>query len=371
MNEVVALTYPELGCYTLPGHVSDPERIFTEPVEAEQAGLGSVWISERFGTKDASVLSGVAAARTERIGIVAGLAGQLGVHHPIRMASYASTMAEIAPGRFALGLGRGMDVLADATGTPRVTFAYLEAYISVLRRLWRGERVSEDSPVGRLRGIMLDTALAEPPPIMAAAMGDATLRWAGANCEGVLLNSLWSARAVERSVRLVREGAEQAGRDPSSVKVWTILVMACEVPEETMLLTVIRRMNTYMYFPWMVEGIVRANGWDPKVAQRVIERLKQIDAATVAAGPTGDEHTARDLAALREMRDAYPEEWVADGNAVGDRDTCARATLARFEAGADGVLLHGSAPRDLAPLLERWPTYRPQGLDEHSANPGL
>jgi 5,10-methylenetetrahydromethanopterin reductase len=363
VTEVVQPTYPELGCYTLPGHVSDPERIFREPVEAEQTGLGSVWISERFGTKDVSVLSGVAAARTTRIGLVAGLAGQLGVHHPLRMASYASTMAQIAPGRFALGLGRGMDLLADATGTPRVTFAYLDAYISVLRRLWRGERVNEDSPAGRLHGVRLDTTLDTPPPIIVGAMGDETLRWAGAHCDGVLLNSLWSAPAVERSVRLVREGAERAGRDPASVKVWTILVTACEVPEETVLLTVIRRMNTYMYFPWMVNGIVRANGWDPAAAEHVVQRLKQIDAEAVPSGPTGDEHTARDLAALREMRAAYPEEWIADGNAVGDRDTCCRATLARFEAGADGVLFHGSAPMDLAPLLARWPSYRPKGLD--------
>jgi hypothetical protein len=43
---------------------------------------------------------------------------------------------------------------------------------------------------------------------------------------------------------------------------------------------------------------------------------------------------------------------------------------ARFDAGADGVLLHGSAPQDLAPLLEAWPGYRPNGLEGRSANPG-
>jgi 5,10-methylenetetrahydromethanopterin reductase len=70
------------------------------------------------------------------------------------------------------------------------------------------------------------------------------------------------------------------------------------------------------------------------------------------------------------MRDAYPEEWISDGNAVGDRDTSARATLARFDAGADGVLFHGSSPHDLAPLLERWGDVRPRGLSGRPFNPG-
>ena len=44
-----------------------------------------------------------------------------------------------------------------------------------------------------------------------------------------LFNSLWSPRAVERSAQLVRRGAEEAGRDPDEVTIWTILVTACEV----------------------------------------------------------------------------------------------------------------------------------------------
>jgi 5,10-methylenetetrahydromethanopterin reductase len=71
------------------------------------------------------------------------------------------------------------------------------------------------------------------------------------------------------------------------------------------------------------------------------------------------------------MYATYPEEWIHQGNAVGDRDHCARAALARFEAGADGVLFHGSAPQDLLPLLECWPEHRPSGLETRSPNPGL
>jgi probable F420-dependent oxidoreductase len=365
-------TYPELGFYTLPGHVDDPRRILEEPVTGEALGLGSVWISERFGTKDAPVLSGVVLGRTERIGIATGLIGQLGLRNPLVTASYASTMMDVSGGRFALGIGRGVDAVADATGTPRVTFDYLENYIGVLRALWAGERVDHDSPVAHLRGSTLGMALDPLPPIIMAAMGDATCRWAGRHCDGVVLNSLWSSEAVAHSTRMVRQGAEEAGRDPASVRVWAILVTACEVSEETMLRTIVRRMNTYMYFPFFVEALCRVNGWEPAKAAEVTAKLKEIDAGTqVAGGTLGDEHTSRDLDALREMYAAYPEEWIHQGNAVGDREHCARQTLARFEAGADGVLLHGSAPQDLAPLLEAWPRHRPGGLVSRPNNPGL
>jgi len=363
--------FPELGFYTLPGHVDDPARILQEPVTGERLGLGSVWISERFGTKDVGVLSGIALARTEQLGVAAGLLGQLGLRHPLVTASYASTMMEVSGGRFALGIGRGVDPIADATGTPRVTFDYLDDYIAVLRRLWRGEAVTHSSPIGTLTKATLGLTLDPLPPIIMAAMGDRTCRWAGAHCDGVVFNSLWSAEAVDHCTAIVRAGAEEAGRDPASVRVWTILVTACEVPEETMLRTIVRRMNTYMYFPWFIDALCHVNSWDPAHAATVAKRLREIDAGTQAGGTMGDEHTSRDLDALREMYATYPEEWIHQGNAVGDREHCARQVRARLDAGADGVLLHGSAPADLAPLLDAWPAHRPDGLDGRSPNPGL
>ncbi len=205
-----------------------------------------------------------------------------------------------------------------------------------------------------------------------AAMGEKTTYWAGRHCDGVLFNSLWSTEAVRRSTELVRNGAADAGRDPSEVKVWTILITACEVPEETMLRNVIRRMNTYLYFPAHFDLICRANGWEERRAAEIREAVMAIDAQSKDdSGPLGDEATSRELDDLRRMADLYPEEWIDEGNAVGTADECARKTAERFEAGADGVLFHGTAPEDLAPLLDVWPAHRPGEFAGRSANPGL
>ena len=62
-------TLPELGCYGLAGHTAAPRELLGEVRRAEELGLGSVFLSERFNVKDAAALAGAAAAVSERIGI--------------------------------------------------------------------------------------------------------------------------------------------------------------------------------------------------------------------------------------------------------------------------------------------------------------
>lgn len=363
--------FPELGYYALPGHALSPKSIFEEVRSGDELGFGSVWISERFNTKDIGVMSGIAAATTPNMGIASGLMANLPLRNPLIIAGLASTMASVTDNRFALGIGRGVDPIADITGTPRLTLQLLEDYIGMLRRLWRGGRVSYEGPAGKFSGIALGMELERTPPIIMAAMGDKTCEWAGRHCDGVVFNSLWNEQAVRHSSELVRRGAEQAGRDPGDVRIWTIQITACETPEEDVLNYVVRRMNTYLLFPPMFRTICEHNGWDPAVADRLRARLAEIDGVQDKGG-IGDEHTSRDLDALRRMRDLYPPEWIAEGNAVGSREVCAKATLARFEAGADGVLMHGSPPAQLAPLLEAWRRCRPAARFERlELNPGF
>ncbi|MEZ5482657.1 MAG: hypothetical protein R3E73_10925 [Porticoccaceae bacterium] len=52
--------YPELGYWTLGGHIPDPTPLIDQAKEGERIGLSTVWISERPGTKDIGVLSGAA-----------------------------------------------------------------------------------------------------------------------------------------------------------------------------------------------------------------------------------------------------------------------------------------------------------------------
>lgn len=363
--------FPELGYYALPGHVSHPGEIVQDVKMGEALGLGSVWISERLNTKNVEVLSGLAAAHTSQMGIASGLIANLPLRHPLVVASYASTMALLTGNRFALGMGRGQDLLSDAAGVPRLNFQIFEDSIRILRALWRGESVTYSGPVGNLRGVSLGMKLEVPPPILMAVMGDKTSYWAGQHCDGVIYNSLWSPRAIEASTKLVRQGARDAGRDPNRVRVWAITITACELSEEDMLPLVVRRMNTYLAFPGMYKVICEANGWDPAVLDEVRRVQAEIDGRS-AAGLLGDEHMSRKLDDIRRTYEIYPRRWIEEGCAVGSAAYCAERLRERFDAGADGVLLHGSTPRHLAPLIREWPRLRPSGRFEgRHPNPGL
>lgn len=362
--------FPEFGFYSLPGHALSPKDIFEEVRTGDELGFGSTWIAERPNTKDIGVMGGIAAAESPNMGVATGLIANLPLRHPLAIAGFASTMASVTDGRFALGIGRGIDKLADMTGTSRLTFKMLEDYISILRQLWRGEGVNYDGPAGRLDGIPLGIELETLPPIIMGAMGYKGCYWAGQHCDGVLLTSLMTKNAVAELSKAVRKGAEDAGRDPQSVRVWAIQVTACDVSEEDVLNYVVRRMNTYVLFPSMMKVMCKVNGWNFAVAEKIRKKLAEIDGSK-NSGAMSDEHTSRDLDVLRRMRGLYPDEWLNEGNAVGSAEDCAKHTQEMFDAGADGVLFHGSPPQKLASLLKVWPEYRPvekvQGLP---LNPG-
>mgnify|MGYP001050907665 CR=1 FL=1 len=362
--------YPELGFYALPGHVSQPAELAGQVRQGEALGLGSVWIAERLNSKNVPVLAGIAAGVSSRLGIASGLLANLPLRHPLVTASFGATMALVTGGRFALGIGRGVDHLADSTGTPRLNMRLMKDFVDILRALWRGESVDYEGPLGTLKGLTLGVQPDAPPPVIMAAMGDKTCKWAGSFCDGVVLNALWSPEAVARSVELIRQGAREAGRDPASVRIWAILVTACEVDEDYMLDVIVRRLNTYVLVPPVFAAMCVGNGWDQNVAAGMRDLLVEADAGK-KRGLMGGDHTSCDRDHLRRCLDAYPQRWLDEGAAVGSAARCASKILERFDAGVDGVLLHGSTPEYLASLVTEWGKVRPaRRFAARSANPG-
>ncbi|MDT5112713.1 MAG: hypothetical protein QOE20_4603, partial [Mycobacterium sp.] len=97
---------PELGFYGLGGAPESPRALIDEVRDAEDLGLGALFISERFDLKEAVTLSGAAAAVSSRLRIITAATNH-NSRHPIVTASYATTMHRMTGGRFTLGLGRG------------------------------------------------------------------------------------------------------------------------------------------------------------------------------------------------------------------------------------------------------------------------
>ena len=211
----------ELAFYGLPGAPRSPADLLLECRDGEALGFGSVFLSERFNIKEAVTLSGAAAAVTSSLGITTGVTNH-NTRHPVVTASYATTMHRLTGGRFALGLGRGMDRMFDAFGLPRITTAQMEDFAGLMRRLWRGEVVlGHDGPAGKWPVLALDPEFREDIPLLMGAFGPQSLRLAGRAFDAVLLHTFFTDETLQRCVATVRASAEQAGRDPDAVRVWS------------------------------------------------------------------------------------------------------------------------------------------------------
>jgi probable F420-dependent oxidoreductase len=352
--------FPELGIYLLPGHTDSPADLLREAREAEALGLGSAWISERFDVKELGALAGAAAAVTSEIWIGSGVTN-VDTRHPLLLASLATTLSRLSGGRFALGVGRGIGVRSAMLGLAPVRNAQLAAFADLMRRLWRGERVvGHDSPLGKFPYLHQAAWLREEIPLLMTAFGERSLAFAGRVFDGVILHTFLSDEAVARAVALVRRGAEQAGRDPASVKVWSVLAVACDASEERELKLLTARMATYLQAPGYGELLLALNRWDPAqlAAFRASPAVRQIPGA-IDALATPEQ--------LRAIRERIPPEWLPA--AAGSPDACARRVADQFAAGADGVILHASLPHEVAPVLDVWEKLRGTRFEGRSARP--
>lgn len=358
----VTTPLPELGCYTLAGAPRDTRALIDEVRRAEAMGLGSVFISERFNVKEAATLSGAVAAVTDRVGI-ATAATNHHTRHPVLLGAYATTMHRFSGGRFTLGLGRGIDRLMGALGLPPVTTAQLADMVDLLRRLFAGEViVGHDGPVGKYPVLVLDTTFDEHIPLGITAFGPRTLELAGTLFDTVILHTFFTDATLMRCVNTVKQAAERAGRDPAGVRVWSCYAtIGDHLPEEVRLLKTVGRLATYLQA--YGDLMVRTNGWDPAV----LERFRADAFVSSFRGALDQVATTEQLEYVARL---IPEEWLEPA-ASGSPDRCARAVLRQFDLGADGVILHGASPDELAPVVEAYRTLRPEGRFDHLAcNPG-
>ena len=351
----------ELSFYTLAGQPKSPAELLDEVREGEAMGFGSTFISERFNIKEAATLSGAAAAVSREIGIATAATNQ-NTRHPIVTAAYAMTMHRLSGGRFSLGLGRGIPRMFDALGLQHLTTAAIEDFVALMRRLWRGEVVvGHDGPAGRWPVLSLGAEVGDAIPMTFTAFGPNSLALGGRAFDAVVLHTFFTDETLDRCVRTVKRAAEAAGRDPASVRVWSCFATVGDhLPEPVRLKKTVGRMATYLqaYGDLMVE----TNRWDPAV-------LARFRADPFVAGFRGAIDSLATTEQLEHVATLIPTEWLEPA-ATGSPARCVEKIRGQFDLGADGVILHGASPRDLAPIVEEYRRTRPSGrFDRLAANP--
>jgi probable F420-dependent oxidoreductase len=335
----------ELGCYLLAGQPESARDIVAEVRAAEELGLGAAFISERYNRKEAAALCGAAGASSERIRIVTAATNH-NTRHPMVTAGFALTMQSLTGGRFTLGLGRGIQAMQDAYGIDRITTAQLEDFATLMRRLFRGEVIfGHDGPAGSYPVLHLDSALDEHLPLCLVAFGDNTLRLAGRLFDDVVLHTYFTDATTARCVDVVKTAAQDAGRDPAEVRVWSCFAtIGDHLPEGARLRKSVGRLGTYLQ--GYGDLLVRTNGWDGEVLRRYLADpvIASLGGALDAVG------TPEQLAHAATL---IPAEWLAP-SATGGAADCAAAVRHQLALGCDGVILHGCTPGELAPVVEAY-----------------
>jgi probable F420-dependent oxidoreductase len=188
-----------------------PERIIHLTRQAEHNGFAYGWIFDSHVLwQEPYPLLTLMAANTEKMRM-----GTCVTNPAVRdwsvTASLLATLDRISSGRMDLGIGRG-DSSRRVMGKRPTTLADLEACVQTVRDLCSGKQiVYEDQPIQMAWA-------AGAPPVWVAGYGPKALRCAGRIGDGVILQFA-DPHLIKWCLQFVREGAEEAGRDFSKIKV--------------------------------------------------------------------------------------------------------------------------------------------------------
>ena len=237
-------------------------------------------------------------------------------------------------------------------------------FVALLRRLWRGERIiKHDGPAGRFPYLQLNGTPDARIPMMWVALGEKSLELAGRCMDGVVLHTFFGDEAIGRSLAAVRRGAEQAGRDPAKIRVWSVLATVGDhLGREAWLTKVVGRLASYLQAGPHGELLIKANAWDPALIQG-------FRSDPFVAGFRGSFDSKATLDELEYLAKLLPSEWLGIA-ATGSPEQCAAAINHQFELGVDSVILHGCSPAELAPILPAYRANRMKRVVGLPRNPG-
>jgi probable F420-dependent oxidoreductase len=256
--------------------------------EAERLGYSDAWSYEADGLECFASLAPVALATRMRLGTSIANVFTRG---PATLAMSAASVADLAPGRFCLGLGAGSQPIVEAWNGGRFArpATRVREMVQVVRAALSGERVVFKGQTLAVDGFRLTRPPAQRVPIYVAALRAGMLQVAGEVADGVILN--WLAAAdVPRVVGVVREAAARAGRDPAAVEITARLLINVDPPGPEADLGVRRHVTAYLNVPvyrayqeWLGRGGELAPMW-----QAWERGDRKAAVAAVPAGVMGD-----------------------------------------------------------------------------------
>jgi probable F420-dependent oxidoreductase len=202
----MALPYRPGMTVPLPGHLhSQRDRL----VELADLGYTDIWSAEADGA-DAFTPLALAAAWEPRLRLGTAIVPAF-TRAPACLAQSVASLADAAPGRFAIGIGSSSNVIVEQwNGVPFVQpYRRVRDVVRFLREALSGEKVSHRYDTFEVNGFRLGIRPEVAPRILVAALREGMLRLAGREADGAIINWL-SADDVRKVASVVNaEGPDK------------------------------------------------------------------------------------------------------------------------------------------------------------------
>jgi probable F420-dependent oxidoreductase len=220
---------PVSGAWATPGYLSEVARA------ADAAGYRTLWSFQRLLIPQGSSMEPVyqsvldpmaalayAAAVTSRIRLGVAVIN-LPFVSPGYLAKQAASLDVLSAGRHELGLGIGwMPEEFSLTGADMARRGARTAeYVRALRTLWSGDEAGFSGEFYQVPAGRQDPGPVQPggPPILLGGMAKTALQRIGRIGDGWVTSSRTDLSRIGELISVVRESAEEAGRDPAAIRV--------------------------------------------------------------------------------------------------------------------------------------------------------
>ncbi len=197
MKQRTGMTVP------LPGHLHTHQQKLRELADM---GYDDIWSAESDGA-DAFTPLAMAAAWEPRLRLGTAIVPAY-TRSPGTMAQCVASLADAAPGRFAIGIGSSSNVIVERwNGVPFVDpYKKVRDIVRFLHDALGGEKVSKQYDTFKVDGFRLAIKPEIKPTILVAALREGMLKLGAREADGVIINWL-SANDVSKVVKVVNDAA--------------------------------------------------------------------------------------------------------------------------------------------------------------------
>jgi len=231
---------------------------------AEGVGFGAFWKGESNST-DPLVLISAAAGRTKTIKLGTAIYHIYG-RSPVTLGIQSATLQDLSGGRLLLGLGVANKSIAGwHGGVFDRPLKRAREYVEIVRKVAAGERVEYEGEIYQTgKRFQLSWKPSHPNvPIYLAGLGPQMTKLVGKIADGVVINMATPAKIREIAAR-VREGAREAGRDPSKIEIIAKSRVSLN-PDRALVRSRLRQVLTFYNIADHYSDMLRGMGFESEV----------------------------------------------------------------------------------------------------------